>query len=329
MNKRQRLEATISGNPVDRVAIALWRHWPGDDQRAEDQAAAHISFQREFDWDFVKVTPSSSFCLTAWGAEDRWEGSREGTRRYLKRVISHPEDWSRLRALEPSAGGLGSQLRCLEILRDEFGDEVPYIQTVFNPLAQAKNLAGNEALMVHLRQNAGHVHHALQAITDTTIAFIHEAIQRGIAGIFYAVQHASHLLMTEAEYQVFGRPYDLQVLAAANSLWLNVLHVHGAHSMFNLLADYPVQVVNWHDRETQPDLETGLKKIKGAASGGISRDVLHGDDPDAALEQVRDAMRQTGGRRWMIGTGCVMFVTSPVGNIRKVRALAEELKPSS
>lgn len=329
MNKRQRLEATISGNPVDRIAIALWRHWPGDDQRAEDQAAAHIAFQRDYDWDFVKVTPSSSFCLTAWGAEDRWEGSREGTRRYLDRVINEPEDWSRLRALEPSVGGLGSQLRCLGILQEAFGEDVPYIQTIFNPLAQAKNLAGNEALMVHLRQNAGHVHHALQAITDTTIAFIHEASQRGIAGIFYAVQHASHLLMTEAEYQVFGRPYDLQILAAASDLWLNVLHIHGAHGMFNLLADYPVQVVNWHDRETQPDLEMGLKKIKGAASGGISRDVLHSDDPGEALDQVQDAMQQTGGRRWMVGTGCVMFVTTPVGNIRKVRALAEDLKPAS
>ena len=38
MNKRERLEATVAGEPVDRVAVALWRHWPGDDQRAEDLA---------------------------------------------------------------------------------------------------------------------------------------------------------------------------------------------------------------------------------------------------------------------------------------------------
>ena len=70
MNKRQRLEAAISGGKVDRVPIALWRHWPGDDQRAEDQAAAHVAFQSDYDWDFVKVTPSSSFCLDGWGVED-------------------------------------------------------------------------------------------------------------------------------------------------------------------------------------------------------------------------------------------------------------------
>ncbi|MBN1426896.1 MAG: uroporphyrinogen decarboxylase [Anaerolineae bacterium] len=325
MNKRKRLEATISGEPVDRVAAALWRHWPGDDQRAEDQAAAHICFQRDYDWDFVKVTPASSFCLTGWGVEDHWEGNLEGTRRYAGRVIETSDAWSQLRVLEPTAGGLGSQLRCLEILKDEFKQEVPYIQTIFSPLAQAKNLAGDNTLIVHLRQNAGQVHHALQVITDTTIAFIHEAKRRGIAGIYYAIQHASYVKMTEAEYQVFGKPYDLQILAAVNDLWLNTLHIHGSHIMFSLLADYPVQIVNWHDRETPPELENGLKKIKGAASGGISRDVLHRDDPEPAIQQARDAMRQTGGRRWILGTGCVVLTTTPIGNIRKIRSLVEEL----
>jgi uroporphyrinogen decarboxylase len=327
MDKRQRLEATIRGEPVDRVAVAVWRHWPGDDQRAEDQAAAHIAFQREFDWDFVKVSPSSSFCLKGWGVEDRWEGTIEGTRRYTRRVVEKPEDWLSLKILDPVEGSLGEQLRCLALLRKAFKKDVPFIQTIFSPLAQAKNLAGQDTLLLHMRQNAGQVHHALQTIADTTVRFIHEAEDRGIAGIFYAVQHARYLFMSEAEYQVFGRPYDLQVLAAAKDLWLNVLHLHGSHTMFKLLADYPVQVVNWHDRESPPGLGIGLKEIKGAASGGVSRDVLHRDDPTEALEQAGDAFARTGGRRWVLGTGCVVLVTTPRGNLKKLRALAEELKP--
>lgn len=327
MNKRDRLEATIHGESVDRVAIALWRHWPGDDQRAEDQAAAHIAFQREYDWDFVKVTPASSFCLTEWGVEDEWRGTIEGTRHYTRRAITNPEDWLALKILDPTQGGLGRQLRCLEILHRAFGEEVPFVQTIFSPLAQAKNLAGEERLLLHMRQNAGQIHHALQTITDTMVRFIHEAKARGIAGIFYAVQHAAYTKLSEAEYEVFGRPYDLQILGAASDLWLNILHLHGPHVMFDRLASYPVQVVNWHDRETPPDLTSGLKKIRGAASGGVDRNVLHSDNPDLALEQARDAFVKTQGRRWILGTGCVTLVTTPVGNIRKLRALAEEMKP--
>jgi uroporphyrinogen decarboxylase len=327
MNKRERLEATIRGQDVDRVAVALWRHFPGDDQRPDDLAAAHVAFQREYDWDFVKITPASSYCLLDWGVRDRWEGHPEGTRRYTQRVVDRPEDWLNLKVLEPDQGALGRQLECLRLVRKAFGEEVPFIQTIFSPLAQAKNLAGQERLTLHIRTNAGQVHHALEVITDTTVRFIQAAKQHGISGIFYAVQHASYNVMSEAEYQVLGRPYDLQVLAAASDLSLNVLHLHGRDGMFRLVSDYPAHIVNWHDRESPPGLAAGLKMIKGAASGGVERDALLADDPQPALEQARDAFLQTRGRRWVLGTGCVIMVTTPGGNIRKLRALADQLRP--
>ncbi len=325
MKKRERLEAAISGAPVDRVAGALWRHWPGDDQRADDLAAAHIEFQRQHDWDFVKVTPSSSYCLEDWGIEDSWEGTLEGTRTYKQWVVHEPEDWMSLKPLDPNQGGLGRQLECLRLLGEAFGEEVPFIQTIFSPLAQAKNLAGRSTLIRHMRQNASQVHYALQTIAETTLRFIEEARSMGIAGIFYAVQLADYESLSEAEYKVFGCPYDQQILAATKDMWLNVLHLHGPHGMFGLMASYPVQVINWHDREAPPSLESGLKRIKGAAIGGVSRDALHAEDPSEALEQARDAYEQTGGHRWILGVGCVTLVTTPVGNIRKLRALIDEL----
>ena len=38
MTKRERLSATITGQEVDRTAVALWRHFPGDDQRLNQGA---------------------------------------------------------------------------------------------------------------------------------------------------------------------------------------------------------------------------------------------------------------------------------------------------
>lgn len=328
MEKHERLQATIRGEATDRVPVALWRHWPGDDQRAEDLAEAHLAYQREFDWDFIKVTPSSSFSIRDWGAVDRWVGNTEGTRDYDAPVIVKPEDWLTLKVLDPNSGALGEQLRCLDIMQTELKGEVPFIQTIFSPLAQMKNLSGDRVLVQHMRQNAGQVHHALETICDTTLRFIQAAKSRGIAGIYYAVQHANYQLLSEAEYQVFGRPYDLQILQAVNDLWLNVLHLHGGGSMFGMVADYPVQVMNWHDRESAPSIDAGLKKIKGVASGGIDRDALHDENPARALEQARETFQRTNGRRWILGTGCVTLITTPTGNIRKLRALADQLTPA-
>ncbi|MBN1887774.1 MAG: hypothetical protein JW850_07275 [Thermoflexales bacterium] len=331
MNKRERLEATIRGEAVDRLAVALWRHFPVDDQGPVDLAASSVAFQRQYDFDFVKVTPASSFCVKDWGAEDVWQGEPEGTRAYTTRPVRTPDDWRALPPLDPRAGGLGAQLRCLELVRAEMapegaplGNGVPFIQTIFNPLSQAKNLAGRELSLVHMRRDPAAFKAGLETITQSSVRFIQEASQTGIAGIFLAVQHASYALMSEAEYAEFGRPYDLRLLEAAAPLWLNVLHVHGEEVMFDLLADYPVQVWNWHDRETAPSLKEALSKVKGAVCGGLERDatMLLGS-PEQVREKIADAVRQTGGRRYIIGTGCVTRVTTPMGNLRAARAAAE------
>jgi uroporphyrinogen decarboxylase len=39
MSKTERLKAVLAGQPVDRVPVAFWRHWPGDDQGPESLAA--------------------------------------------------------------------------------------------------------------------------------------------------------------------------------------------------------------------------------------------------------------------------------------------------
>ena len=324
MSKRERLEATILGEPADRVPVALWRHFPGDDQDPVELAASTVAFQKQFDWDFVKVTPASSFCVRDWGVEDRWLGNEEGTREYSRQPVCEPGHWYDLQQLEPEQSTLGAQLRCLELIRESVGEGVPVIQTIFNPLSQAKNLVGKQHLSAHMRQDPGAVHAGLETITATTMRFIEAARERGIDGIFLAVQHASYELMCEQEYQEFGVPFDRRLLVAASGLWLNVLHLHGSRVMFDLFGDYPVQVVNWHDRETPPSLREGQERINGAVLGGLRQwdTMLRGTPQDVRLE-AEEALQQTGGRRFILGTGCVTPVTAPWANLRAARAAVE------
>ena len=148
---RERLKAALSGEKTDRLPVALWRHFPVDDQSPERLAAATLNYQRTYDFDLVKVTPASSYCVKDWGAEDKSEGNTEGTRRYTKRVIQEPRDWENLSILSPSAPHLAGQLACLRLVRAGLDPETPMLQTVFSPLSQAKYLAGNDRLLVHIR----------------------------------------------------------------------------------------------------------------------------------------------------------------------------------
>src|SRR5512143_200837 len=131
MKKRELLEAAIAGQSVDRVPVALWRHFPGDDQDPASLAAATIAFQRRWDFDFVKVTPASSFQIKDWGARDEWLGNIEGTRHYTYHPVDRAGDWRTLKVLDARSGALGGQLKSLNMIVEALPD-VPVIQTVFS-----------------------------------------------------------------------------------------------------------------------------------------------------------------------------------------------------
>jgi uroporphyrinogen decarboxylase len=319
-NHRELLESCLSGNPLDRVPVALWRHFPVDDQTPAGLARAVLTFQNTFDFDLVKVTPASSYCLKDWGVQDQWNGDPEGTRDYTQAVILTPEDWAHLPILDPGKGHLAAQIECLKLLDKELGPGTPIIQTIFNPLSQAKNLVGKGQLLVHLRQHPEALHAGLKIIAESTRRFIEALKDTGVAGIFYAVQHAQLNLLSEAEYLTFGRDYDLQVLEPARDFWLNMLHLHGSDVMFDLFVDYPVHIINWHDRDTWPTLSQAKKRYNGVLCGGLQRiQTMVLGDKDQVLAEAKEALSQTGGEKFILGTGCVVPITTPYGNLLAAR----------
>jgi len=324
MNHRQRLETVLAGAQPDRVPVALWRHFPVDDQTPGILAEAIVDFQRAFDFDLVKVTPASSFCVKDWGVQDEWRGATEGTRDYTVRVVHQPEDWAKLPVLDPGVGHLGEQLDCLRRITAALGPQVPVIQTIFSPLAQAKYLVGSGNLFVHLRQYPDALQQGLKTITESTRRFIEAAVKTGIAGIFYAVQHAQFHLLSSSEYQAYGYTYDLQILEPAQVLWLNMLHLHGENVMFDLFADYPVGILNWHDRDTFPDLTEGQKRFPGVVCGGLQRErTMVLGTPEQVKAEARQAIQATGGRRFILGTGCVVPIIAPRANLLAARESVE------
>ena len=323
---RERMERVISGEKPDRIPISFWRHFPVDDQTPEGLARAVIDFQKRYDFDFIKVTPSSSFCLYDWGVRDLWRGNPEGTRDYLEPVIHSVEDFEKFTVLDPKKGKLNEQLKCLDLLSETLPDSTPFIQTIFSPLAQLKNLVGKINIGYFIRCFPNETLTILNIISETTIQFIEECKKRNIDGIFYAVQQATYDQLSENEYINFGKKFDLQVLSAANDLWLNVLHIHGTKIMFDLLKDYPCQILNWHDRETSPSLIDAKLTIGKVLCGGLSRiETMVLGNKEVIKDEIMDAIQQTASIKFILSTGCVLLLTTPQGNIETVCSLANSI----
>jgi uroporphyrinogen decarboxylase len=320
---RERVQACLRGESTDQPPVALWRHFPVDDQTPDALAAAHVAFQRAYDFDVLKVTPASSFCLKDWGVDDVWEGNTEGTRRYTKTVIREPRGWEHLPVLDPDAPHLAAQIACLRKICRQIGEETPIVQTVFNPLAQAKHLAGEQTLLLHLREYPEALMKGLDIIAQSTRRFVEAVAEVGVDGIFYAVQHAQASLLSRAEFTLASRSFDLEVLSAASALWCNILHLHGRDVYFDAVADYPVHVINWHDRETSPSLLEARGRFRGSLCGGLGRDTLVYNTPLEIRREAKQAIADTGGKGLILSTGCVVPIIVPHGNLLAARASVE------
>ena len=326
MDHWARIEAAVAGRAVDRIPVALWRHFPHDDQDPGKLAARTLEWQRAWDFDLVKFMPSGTYGVEDWGAKTAYDGAANGARAITQTGIRDAADWRRLKPLDPAKGVLGEQNAALALAAKELGGAVPILQTVFSPLTSARKLRG-EGLLDDLRKDPESANAGLRTIAEVTIEFSLAALKAGAHGLFFATQLATTDVLSVSEYEKFGVSFDLMVLnAVKGKTRINMLHFHGRNVMFDLLADYPVEIVNWHDRLTAPTLAEGLAKVKGAVIGGVEESkFIVSASPAEVRAQVRDTIVQTGGRRTVIGPGCVVAVAAPEANIRAV--VEEARKP--
>jgi uroporphyrinogen decarboxylase len=219
---------------------------------------------------------------------------------------------------------IGRQIEAVRLIAKEVEKSAPIIQTVFSPITTAMKLAG-ERILTDLRLHPEAFKQGLQIIAETTARFAKESIRAGAHGIFFAAQCDSYRILNEAEYREFGEHYDRIVLDAVRpEAEIIIIHAHGLDIMFDLVANYPADAINWHDRITPPSLKEAQERFGGMVIGGVNEwHTLLNGTPEAIRSEIKDAIAQTGGRRFMVGTGCVVPInTSPI-NIHIARDAVE------
>ena len=331
MSRRERIQAAINRQPVDRVPYAVWRHFPVVDRSPAGLAQATLRFHDHYGSDFLKITPHGGYAVEAWGCVEAEEVLPDGHRACASCAVKSAEDWKRIRPLDPmSAEGYNQQVETIIRLGfDRRIGDAPVLPTLFSPLSLARKLSGTR-LAADIREHPGLVRDALEAITETLIRFADVALTEGVSGIFYSIQAASRTAHSEAVYAEFGEPYDRRILeSVAGRSILTIVHCHGDELMFDRLARLPGHAWNWDDRRTAPTLGEGRARVPGAVIGGLDQwATLRDGTPEAAVAEAKDAVAQTGGTGVVVGPGCVLAMNTPDETVSAVvRALGGPLKP--
>jgi uroporphyrinogen decarboxylase len=319
MTPRERTLAAVAGQPVDRPPVGFWGHDFLREWSAEGLAAAMVESVRTYGYDFLKVNPRATYYAEAWGCRYRAATDGLSSPEPIAWVLSQAIDLEKVRAVDGTAGPFAEQLDALRMIRGELGD-LPLVQTVFSPLSVLGRLANDrKAVRSWMDEAPDALHSALEAVTATLAEYTRASLDAGADGIFFATtEWATYAALTLEQYNAFGRPYDLRVLEAAAGAPMNVLHVCRPSNMLTELLDYPVDVVNWAQHAAgNATLADVLPKSSKAVMGGVDeRTTLLRGSPEDVKRQVRRAIDETGGQRFLLAPGCSIEPATPPENIR-------------
>lgn len=67
LSKRERVDAALKGERVDRVPVSAWRHFLDEENNPDTLAAVTLKHFHDFDWDWIKVNPRATYYAEAWG----------------------------------------------------------------------------------------------------------------------------------------------------------------------------------------------------------------------------------------------------------------------
>jgi uroporphyrinogen decarboxylase len=303
--------------------VALWRHFPEDDQTAEGLAAATARWQRDVPGDFIKFMPPGDYPTIDWGLRSVFDGAPGGTRRPIFHPVTETADWERLPGLDVRDGFHGEMVKAVTLARRQLPAETPLLQTLFSPLTIAAKLSGDR-VVAHLTAAPAAVHAGLRRITEVARAFAAASLAAGADGVFFATQLADRTRLGDDAYREFGVPYDLHLLEALTADAPLVLHLHGAAPMLDLSARYPAGALSWHDRRAGPPLRAVAREQGRPVCGGIDEAAIADMTAAAAADQARDAVRQLDGRGVIVAPGCVIPVATPPATLRAIVAAVRD-----
>src|SRR5258705_7835672 len=316
MTRRDRIRKPLAGERTDRPPMSFWRHFYDREGTAEDLARAMLEFQAKYEWDFVKVNPRGSYHVEDWGVRTERPGTGPLDKpKVVKSVIREPQDWDKIRSIDPTKGTLGEMLDAEERIAAKIQGETDWVMTIFNPISIASDLINDDARFVeHLRNPGERVHHALRAITETFAAFTRETMQRGASGILFATtDYGNDSRIDKALMEEFARPYDLRVLEEAKRGMMNIIHVCGPRAFVKEHLDYPVQIVSWADHDPGNPSVAELKKAttKTLLAGIDHERTMVSGTPEAVVAEARAAIEASQGTRFILGPGCAVPAAAP------------------
>lgn len=334
MTALERVHATLSGQPRDRVAnqpllmsFAAAHHGVAYWEYATDYhilVAAQLRVAEEFGVDVLTC------CSDAWR-----EASDLGAQlTYYDReppgctcpLLAEKADLARLRPVEPEAGRrMIDRIMAVSALAEASRREIEVDGWVEGPVAQAANLRGLTELMLDTKDDPGFVADLMDWVTELEIAFARAQVRAGADAI--GIGDAASSLISPRFYDSHVLPRIRRLVTAVHEAGAKVrLHVCGDTT--HLLPFFATLNVDIIEIDSLVDLgQARLQLGDSVTLLGNLNPVAHVRDgsPVTIAEGLR-ACHELAGPRYVVGAGCEIPASTPPQNLQAFAEFARSVQ---
>jgi uroporphyrinogen decarboxylase len=302
-NKREKVLAVLDqSKPNEYIPAAFFMHFK--DKLGQGAVDSHLQYFRATNMDFVKV-------------------QYEIVVPHLDNIKS-PKDWAKIPVYKKDF--FEPQLAVIEALAKELKAEALILPTVYSPLSLAQQTVGKDAIE-HIKQDPDAVAKGLNAITESIVNYIDEAIKRGADGFYISTQGGnSKFFDNGALFEKAIVPYDKIVSQeASDKALLNILHIcdygEAYYTQISQFASYPGSIIN-APNVLLDGAPIRLKEVQDTfhrpTMGGLDRLGILAKGSEEEAKAAADKVLSEASPNFILGADCTVPSDVPWQKLRAV-----------
>lgn len=318
--KKERVNAVLNGELADRVPITCYHHFPEFEHGgAKLMADTMVDFQKQFDWDYVKINPRAVYYYEAWGNTYNYDEYNDVVPTRTSNVIHDVSDLEKIAEMTGNETVWQEQYDTARMIVEGTGGEIPVFAGSFTPIGILLNLCGfrsvgryresprEESDLIRLcNEHPDEVHRALKNIANTMAKYNENLVKAGVTGIFFAALGMARTgYFTPDEWQKFCKPYDLISMESIRHL-PNIVHTCGIYGNPEWFVDYPCRVIHWAaSAPGNPPMKGSSEWLKGKiAMGGCDERPFGGNRAFEISRMCKKTLTDMKGVPFMMAPEC-------------------------
>lgn len=312
MTKKERVLAAIRREHVDYVPSGFSLHFDPAIHGTPAEITAHLAFFQETDTDIQKIMNEN--LAPDFGP------------------VTKPEDWTALGSFTRNSKFIQDQVEFTKRLLDQADPDAYSLGTLHGIVASSIHpiehrygyVPVRELQCAHLRCGKPFLPDAMKRIAEGLCYLAEGYAEAGADGIYFASLGGEARYLTDAEFEEYIAPLDLQIMQAGREAGLDIfLHACKDGLVMERYQRYApfADVINWGVYEN-PDypLERGRQLFPNVTlMGGMSNlkdGALHCGTPEQIAREAQSVVHTAGTQGFILGADCTLPPDTPYQNFQ-------------